>query len=425
MISEATAADSPKRAVWPGCLLGLYAAAAGLTALASWKVCPGGWAVATQPLLGLIGLAGGLLLLCGDPWWRSLLRLWTFAQAVVVVVDPSGELTRQPFLWLAYANVSSTVVDGQLTELQGYGVNLAGALLFVLTQWIMGRRWYLDVPNQRWQFLALRLVRLAFTGGCLLLGGYLAWSWVPVFLAKEPLMVILSPLPGAEVYAQDRRLGSTPLVITPQKMVEWGFSKPGVLPRCQLRPTPLDHGLSLSGNKETATLLLKPPAWCAARFETFPSEWGPRALPLGSRQSSNRCEVQLVGKTQAGLILSLPDGLPSRAASGQSLDFVALLRCNAPDPHLQGAGPLKAGQKAILAVTFVQGGAALTREVALPEAWCKLSPGTEQQQAVKVAAPEKPGKYDVRVQYRLFRDPGGQQRLDHGRARSYGWLEVK
>jgi hypothetical protein len=406
-------------------LLGLYAVAAGAAALISASLWPQGWGVITRPALGLAGLAGGLLLLCGDPSWRALLRLWAFAQAAVFVVDPSGELTRQPFLRLAYSSISSTTSNDQVIDAQGYGINLAGVGLLVLTQWIISRKWYMDVPIYRWQFVGLRVVRSVFLSVVLAAGGYLGWLWAPSLLAKEQLLVITSPLPGTEVFAKDRRLGWTPLVLTTPKLVEWGLSRPEGPARCHLRRAPLDNGYLLTGNKAATTLLLKPPWWCEGQFLTFESEWGRRGVPMSERHSSNRCEVLLVAKSQAGLVLSLPQGIPKTVSPGQALEFPVVLRRNPPDPRVRVLPPTKPPLKALIVVTYALGTAYPSKQFELPDSWREPGVGAELSQLVKVAAPDKPGKYEVRVHYSLHGGASGQERLDYGTARCFGFVEVR
>jgi hypothetical protein len=425
MDSQTPAPSVVKRPCWPGYLLGGYAAACGAMALASMKVSPPGWAVFTHPFLGLVGLAGGLLLLCGDPWWRPLLRFWTFAQMAVVIVDPSGELTRQPGLWLAFTNISSSTANDQVVTLQGYGVNLAGLVLFGLAQWIITRRWYLVMPGQPWQFQVLRLVRLLFLAASLVLVGYVAWTHAPLVLEKEPLMIISCPPPGAEVFLADERLGFTPLVITHDKMVAWGLSKAEGPPRCEVRRTELDDGLRLQGNRGATNLLLKPPWWCERSFETYPSEWGPRGIIINDLETSNRCTVRLIAEAKPGVVLGVSDLSPAVCKPGQPVEFTITKRCNPPDRRAPANTHPSSGVHAALSVTFMRGSAHSSKEVPLPAEWAVNVVGESLQQTVKVPAPEIAGKYTVRVAYQLFGSTNSRTRVDAGWARSYGYLEVK
>jgi hypothetical protein len=425
-MSDPTPTDSAKRRPrWPGILLGLYAFVAGGQALLSCHLWPEGWAVVTRPLMGAIGLTGGLLLLCGDPWWRPLLRFWALAQAAVIVVDPSGSLTHQPFLWdVGYSSVTTVIGGDQIRQMQGYGINVVALVLYGLTHWIIARKWYEDTPVVRWQFLALRVFRSLFVVVVVLVAGWLAWHWAAVLLTKNPLYVITSPLPGAEVFAGSRKLGSTPLVITQEKMVEWGLSKPEGAPRCQVARSILDEGLTLTGNKDSTLASFKPPWWCEGKFETFASENGPLALVINDLVGSNRCEILLMAKAQPGLTLSLPDGLPATAPAGGPVQLAVGLHRNPPDPRLMVSLQARPEQRAVLGVTFLMGSSTVTREVPLPEAWRDPAVGSMPPQSCKVNAPEKPGRYQVRVQYRLYRD-AGNQRIDFGWARTYGVIEVK
>jgi len=372
----------------------------------------------------VIGLAGGLLLLCGDPWWKALLTIWSLAQAAVIIVDPSGELTRQPFYRFTLLQSSATTTGGLVTELRGYGVNAVGLVLAVLIQWIRVRRWYPDVPSAPWQYLLLRLVRLGFAGVCCLAAAWFGWHWGPLYAEKDRLAVLDSPLPGAEAYIADRKLGRTPLVITHQRLVEWGLSRPEGAAKGQLVRNSLENGFLLSGNRSSTNVLLRPPAWCARAFESFQSEWGPRGLILNDTWGDGR-RARFMGCRHPGWLLSLPEGLPQSVAAGKSFPFVARLRHNPPDPRATGPASPTTGPKAEILVTFLQGSHVFSRRVSVPDAWRSAPVGGDLRATLEAAAPERPGRYEVRLSFAVYADAAGVKRVDTGRARTYGFIEIK
>jgi hypothetical protein len=441
--SGAEAPPTPPRAAasvavrrrWPGDLLGLYAVAAGLVAMFSASVYPCGWGVFTRPLLGLIGLAGGLLLFLGDPWWKPLLRIWTFAQAVVVVVDASGELTGQPFWWFPDAPslwiiqktswITWVTLNDQVIGARGYGGNVLGLLLFAFTWWIIGRKWYADVPKPGWPFIALRIVRSLLVVGAAVWVGLLAFRWAPLYVAADPLMVVLCPLPGADVYLEHRRLGSTPLVVTHDKMVAWGLSRTQGVHRCAVLRPSLGDGFSLQGNSGTKTLQLKPPFWCEKSFELARTEWGPRAVLINDLGTSNRHVFRLVAKAQPGFVLGLAEGGPGVTPPGQPMPFTVGLRCNPPDPRVPAPPPSPSATRAVLEIIWLSTTNQVKQEVILPAEWNNPAPGARLEHAFKVAAPAAPGKYDLRFTFGRYADAQSKQPIDPGWKRTYGFVEVR
>ncbi len=425
MDSTSTVSRSSRLPRWPGYLLAAYAIVIGVLASLAAKTYPAGWGVLTRPLLGVWAVAGGLLLLLGDPWWKPLLRLWALAQTVVIIVDPSGELTRQPGLWLGVVNSSSMSSNDQLIEAQGWGVNFMGLILLVLIQWIIVRKWHPLVPERLWEFQVLRMVRMLFLGVNLLVLAYEGWHLGPYFTEKNRLMVIDCPFPGAEVYLKDCKLGSTPLVITHDNLVSWDLSKPSGAHRCQIAPTGWDEGLALSGNSGAATLLLSPPWWCRGSFATWPSEWGPRVVPQDLRLGSNHCWLWIVSKAQPGLVLSMPESGPAAVKAGQAVEFTLALRKNPPDPRMIKPAEAKGASSAGLTVTLVRGSGYETKKIPLPAEWVNLAVGAELKHTFQVPAPQIPGQYNYRISYGLYGGTNNTQRLDYGSARTYGVVEGK
>lgn len=425
MDSQDTVSRSSKLPRWPGYLLGLYAVVCGVIALLSIDVYPPGWAIYARPLLAVWGIGGGLLLLVGDPWWRPLLQFWTLAQAAVVVIDPSGDLTRQPGFFFGVQQIAYSTVNDQVVQARGYGVNFWGVFLFLLTQWIISRKWYATVPTQLWQFQALRAGRLLLVLATLTLLGYVGWRWAPLVLEKNPLMVITCPPPGAEIYMEERKLGSTPLVVTEEKLVKWGLSRAGGARVCSVSRTGLDDGFYLMGNSRAATVLLKPPWWCEDEFVTYPTPWGPRAVPVHDTSSPKRLHTLMIAKDQPGLVLGRPDSGPESSASGEPIKVPVVLWRNPADPRIKVTAPPVAGARAGLAFTFARGSSYTTETAELPERWSDPEIGANLSHVAQVEAPRTPGQYSYRIQYRLYASTNTARRLDDGWVRTYGYLEVK
>ena len=409
---------------WPGYLLGTYAIVAGVVAFISLQVYPQGWAVYSRPLLAAWGLAGGLLLWLGDPWWKPLLLLWILAQAAVVVVDPSGDLTRQPGFFFGIKHIAYSTSNGQVIQAHGYGVNFWGVVLFLVAQWIISHKWYPLVPGNLWQFKALRLVRLFFVVFNLLVLGHVGWHWGRLLTEPKPLLVISCPPPGAVVYAEDHKLGSTPLVVTQDKLVEWNLSRAGGPAVARVAPSGFDEGFKLSGNSRATTILLRPPWWCRQSFVTFSSEWGPRAIPINNTASSCGGGAMLIAKAQSGLVLDSVSA-PASCLAGRPFDLTVTLHRNPVDPRVTIDIPSYSGEEAALIVTFGRKTSYSTEKVRLPAAWASPAVGAALQQAVPVSAPRTPGHYEYRVEYALYANTNTLQRLDGGSVRNYGVLEVK
>lgn len=416
---------SKSRVRWPGHLLGLYAVACGGAAVLGAGVHPEGWAVFTQPLLGVIGLAGGLLALLGDPWWRPLLRLWLLAQVPVLIVDSSGELTRQPGLWFGFTAGSTGTTGTSALRLEGYGVNVAGLLLLALAHWIIARRWYADVPGALWQFQALRLVRTLFVCATFALLGYVGWGWGPLLVARQALLVVHCPLPGADVYAGEHKLGATPLILTHERLVRWGLSRADGPARCDIRPTPLGDGFILSGNRSATNLFLKPPRWCQNHFSTWPSEWGPRGAPGEVVISSNRCFARLICRSQPGYVLTVSGVTPQTCSPGQPVEFAVGVRLTSQIPPARPQTRADSGPPGKLAITFLRGSAVETKEVELPPDRAGAVPGAELKHTFRIPAPQAPGRYRVRLRYVPGGSPGTEPVRAAEAARTYAALEVK
>lgn len=415
MDSEASVRSSSKLPRWPGGLLAIYALVCGGLALAGAELQPPGWGVITRPLLGVWAIAGALLLLLGDPWWKSLLRIWVLAQTAIVIVDESGSLTLQPVANLPLQSSSPVTFDGLGLSLQGYGVNLGGLALFIAAQWIISRKWHREVPVRLWEFQALRAVRLLFLVANVAVLGHLGWRWLPVFMQKERLVVIDCPWPGVEVFLKERRLGTTPLVVTHDNMVSWGLSKPSGSQRWDVKRSNLEEGFFLMGNSGGELIHLKAPGWCEKHFASWPSEWGSRAVPWSESVSSNRCVLRVVSPAQPGLVLWQESNGPASCKPGDSVDFSVTLRHN-PEDSPKSA---KLATNATLVVTFMRGSSYETREVSLPVEWSHPTAGAELKHTFKVEAPKAAGNYTYRIQYRTPGSPVAPG------ARTYGMLAVK
>ncbi len=121
----------------PGIILAVYTLVAAAVTL--WGFSPvTGVADYTRSLLALLGIAGAILLLVGNPLWKPLLILWAVAQIPVIIVDPSGELTRQ-FLFVGVSSTESHSFNGQITDMSGFGLNFWGVVLLIAVV-LIGRR---------------------------------------------------------------------------------------------------------------------------------------------------------------------------------------------------------------------------------------------------------------------------------------------
>ena len=184
---------------WPSYVVAIWAIASGVLALSSFNIYPAGWGVFTRPFLAVLGIAGGLLVFCGDPWWKPLLRIWVLAQVAVIVVDPSGELTRQPLLWFVALTrgTGATSTADQVVAIRTFGINFMGILLYLFLWYIISRRYHQDVPSRAVQFLALRVVRSLWVAFTLIYITCLAWFWgKPWIESRQALAMIDCPPRG-------------------------------------------------------------------------------------------------------------------------------------------------------------------------------------------------------------------------------------
>jgi len=86
----------------------------------------------TRAALALLGIMGAMLLFFGSAYWKPLLICWSIAQIPIIIVDPSGDLTRQ-CIFLGISSTESHSVNGLITSMTGFGINFWGVALLVAT----------------------------------------------------------------------------------------------------------------------------------------------------------------------------------------------------------------------------------------------------------------------------------------------------
>jgi len=243
------------------------------------------------------------------------------------------------------------------------------------------------------------------------------------------LLVIDCPLPGADVYAKERKLGSTPLVVTSEKLVEWGLSKAADETKCRLGPGPLEAGPWLAGAGAGVELLLKAPDWCAERYLGMNTPWGRRTVSeLGPQVLSGTWSHPLVCRSQAGLVFDEPILVPSVCRPTQPVLFTVTLRRNPPE-LAWGSPPVRVeGGYAQLAIVFwptlSRVATHSTTNIPLPSAWGHLEAGQSLTHDFTCLAPGLPGLYQVAIHYRLSEGANRPIRAGSERVRTYGLLQV-
>ncbi len=393
----------PAPRTWPGYVLGGYALICGGLAIHSARFYPQGWAVLSRPALGGVGVMAGLMLLLRDAWWKPLLQFWLLAQAAVLIVDPSGPLTWQPGLHIVCMRFGSRLFSGPvLLTFTGCGVNFGALLLLVLVWVVLAKKWY-PVGAGRWLDRLAGFFEIVFLAAVVAGGVYAGLRWAKPLFDQDALLVIDSPPPGAQVYLKDKLLGSTPLAVTPQKLVQWGLSKPGAGNKCILSPSPLGNGLVLQGASATGELLFQPPAWLAADYVTMPTPWGSRGLtPIRNYNASNYWSVPLLSRKQPGLVLDQPVIEPSECKPGGRITIAVRMWRNAADPRVPASPPAEPALSARLSVLFwrpnnFSAGSSATTNLALPPAWTNLAVGETVSNVLTLPAPFMPGAYTVRL----------------------------
>lgn len=427
---ETKPASFLRPAFWPSYFVAVWAIASGILALSSFSIYPAGWAVFTRPFLAIVGIAGGLLVFCGDPWWKPLLRIWALAQVAVIVVDPSGELTRQPLLWFVALTRGTGIAStaDQVVAIRTFGINFMGVLLYLFLWYIISQRYYQDVPARAFQFLALRVVRSLFVAVTLIYAACLAWFWgKPWIESRQALAMIDCPPPGMEVYAGPVRLGTAPLAITHDKLVAWGLSKQDRPPRAQLNVNPMGNGLLLAGNSAATNLLFKPVWWCANRYATYQSEWGLRGVPDPDlvRCGPTNARVSLISTQSFGMVLTARPPNPAVPAPGELIEIPFELRRNPRDIRVPHTPPAEARGRPVMGLVFMKGSSVQTRQADLPPEFANPPIGSVLSQTCKVAAPDTPGRYEYWLVHDVLSATNTSKKVDYGRARTYGVLEVK
>ena len=202
-----------KQSPWPGYIIAVYALTVGLASILFENFATPGWGISTRPLLGLLGVTGALLLLLRDSWWKAVLILWLIAQIPLIIIDPSGELTKQAGLFLSFKATGPMIwTNGVLSEIRAYGANLAAVGLLALIVWTINRGWFPQGPGPRWmRFLsgAIQLMLLA----AFALGLFFGYRWAKPWVDKDVALVIDALPPGTEVYANEKGLGLTRMAL--------------------------------------------------------------------------------------------------------------------------------------------------------------------------------------------------------------------
>jgi hypothetical protein len=411
---------------WPGDVLGGYALLCGLGAMLFASLYPPGWAAMTRPALGVVGVVAGLLFFLRDRWWKPLLLFWLAAQVPVIIVDPSGELTRQPGFRLNFIGQNMNPAEGPtVLEASGFGIEFAAVLLIIAVRFILANRWYRAEPGPglfRGLAGALRVLPFVVVVS---VAACVGTRWSKLRLRHDALLTLDCPFPGADIYAGDKKLGSTPLMITGDRLVEWGLNRPDAKSACWLNPTATDQGLALFSGNSSMEILFKAPDWCASHFQNVRTPWGIRAVPdLGRGHSSNYWSVPLTSQSQPGLVLNELGIEPSVCRPGQEVGFTVQLRHNPPDPRMRRPVPPLQGTRAELVVFFWHRAGYSSSNIELPLPWARLGFGQVVTHAFKVTAPSQPGTYTVHCKYKLtenIRRAGTY----YSWIRTYGILEVQ
>jgi hypothetical protein len=230
-----------------------------------------------------------------------------------------------------------------------------------------------------------------------------------------------------EVYAGPVRLGTAPLAITHEKLLAWGLSKEDRPPGAQINLNPMGNGLLLAGNSAATNLLFKPVWWCANRYATYLSEWGPRAVPDPNFMawSQTNARVSLIATQSFGMVLTAQPPIPAVEAPGQQIEIAFELRRNPRDIRSAPVPPTEPKGRAVMGLVFMRGSTVHTRQADLPPEFIDPPIGSVLRQTCKLAAPDAPGRYEYWLVHNVLSATNAQKKVDYGRARTYGFLEVR
>ena len=223
------------------------------------------------------------------------------------------------------------------------------------------------------------------------------------------------------------RLGTAPLAITHNKLVAWGLSKQDRPPRAQLNVNPMGNGLLLAGNSAATNLLFKPVWWCANRYNTYQSEWGLRGVPdpdLVTCGPTN-ARISLVSTGSFGTVLTAQPSTPAVATPGQLIEIPFELRRNPRDIRISYVPPAEPRGRPMMGLVFMQGSSIVARQADLPPEFVDPPVGSVLRKTCKVAAPDAPGRYEFWLVYNVLSPTNAAKRVDYGRGRAYGFLEVR
>lgn len=412
--AQAPAATPPGRAAWPGVLLALYAVGSGLAAWLDLSWNPAGWACYTRPLLGTFGVLGGLLLLTGNPAWKPLLLTWSSAQSLILIFDPSGELTRQPGPHSLVNGVSLGFADGLRDLWMGCGVDLLGLGLVALVLGVVSGGWHPPFDRERPNRLglALREVALVWATLLVLVGG---WMGVKPLMGRDAVLVIRCQLPGTPVYLDNQWAGLAPVYLARDQANRWGISSYEGTNRVELLNAGADGGWVVAGDLKAALVGFRAPWFCRSHFQEMATLTGPRTMTLWEAGLGGKPGTfVLASKHRAGLVLNCPTLEPLECEPNGLLAIPLELRLNPPDRGTPtGRWASLSGSNAWLRIVFTKTDPRLplgrtsagATNVILPESWRKLSAGNLVSYTTQVKAPPTPGRYQISCAYTLAANP--------------------
>lgn len=363
--------------------------------IANWS--PFGVGAMVRSGLSVIGIVGAILLLCERRLAWAFLLPWAALQIRVWITDPSGAWFYQS-LMLGATSLSTTSMNNLVVSQKGSGYNLAGVIwLVAFISMILFKMFPRLKPMPKPDWMS-RTIQLAFLSVLILLSGmwYVHHQWV----LSQASLVVTTDIPWTKVYYKDKLLGRTPLVITPQRITEWGLPLKSDAPLGTFFSSWTQRPMLYELNDRHKYILLdfQGPSFASLDRE-LPTPWGTRHVALcggeeGLYQSFTLWNTDHL--VTPWLQITLPNSGPY--IPGESVQVHCKLT-NPEQKHYRGAKPVLN----VKLFPFEHSHTSTEPEkpkyhnflFPMEESWASWPPKSSQSITVTINMPQEPGHYTL------------------------------
>ncbi len=372
--------------------------------IANWN--PFGVGALVRSGLSVIGITGGILLICRRRLAWTFLLPWAVLQMPVWITDRSGRWFFQS-LWMGTLNLTTISSNNSVVSQEGHGFNFVGCLwLGVFLTMLMFRlhppmRPLFEIPPaSRRRLWAITAVTVALLTG---------WQIYGYQLRSRADLVIGSDIPGTSVYYRDRFLGYTPLAITQSRIKAWQLPlEPGQPLR--LHNTDWTQRLLISTSDPHSEVVLDVNTpFFAPTPKIIPTPWGLRSASSAGayHEGSNyRRRIIWYENTKNSLQLMLEPLEPGPYLPGQSVK----LKCILTNPASEVSGVASSIRVMCWGFDMTWSAPTPTREhrrtasTNMPVEWSHWPTGTARTESVDFEMPLQAGYYTLMAVFNLFAD---------------------